>query len=402
MSERAWKVFIGTRTTVFLFCSGLFVAVALSQTQVLVSYEDEMLPVVSMDGSAPVVQIGGERISVTEGSVRVVEANRFTDGAVEVVRRDAVMGQDYGSPFGGFFFRFEAMVQAERDFEDCYILFVISPESGEVSYVMREIPDINTRGMERIAVTLPVNPGFGGGTFGYKLFSRGEEIRRYEPDEPIELREVGSGSESDRPRSSSSNRSANRSSGQGEPARILKARLLDFPEELIGKASGGYASAVFSIGVDGRVLELLDLQADFEAFAPEVWKTVVETRYEPGRFNGEALVTTVRQTFFFNEFAPFSEEMVMLPYPSLDDRDASAIFAPLPKLKLAKSAKARIEVVVDVLGRVKESRVLKGLDSGAGEAVLEEVERWIFLPAIVNGFPAEQRLEIPISFGLSG
>lgn len=366
-----------------------------SQVQVLVSYEDEMLPVVAMSGSTPIVEIQGERMLVPDSRVRAENADGFTDGAIEVLERNAIMGQDYGSPVGGFFFRFVATVRAERDFEDCYVLFIITPEKGENTYLLREIPDINTRGTERILITLPTNPGFGGGAFAYHIFSKGQEIRRYEPDDPIVVDGAdGGGSEANESRS----RRTVTGEGTVAPAKVLKARLLDFPESLRGKTSGGYATAIYSIDREGRVIEFLDFAADHVAFLPEVWKTVVESQYEAGTFGGEPLVATVRQSFFFNEFAPFSEALEMIPYPEMKDRAASPLYAPVPEVDIADSTVVRLELLVDRLGRVQQSRVVEGGNSRAAERSLQAVEKWIFLPAVADGFPVDQTVTVPIAF----
>lgn len=368
-----------------------------SQAQVLVSYEDEMLPVVAMNGPTPVVEVQGERMMVPNARVRVEPSNGFTDGAIEVIDRNAIMGQDYGSPLGGFFFRFVATVRAERDFEDCFILFIISPEKGEDTYLLREIADINTRGTERITITLPVNPGFGGGSFAYRIFSKGQEIRRYDPDEPMLMNDTTNGSTAP---ARSAPRRRPPSEGVVEPAKVLKGRLLDFPKSLVGKIGGGYASAIYTIDQEGRVIEILDFAADHVDFIPEVWQTVVETRYEAGLFNGEPLVTTVRQKFFFNEFAPFSEALEMIPYPEIDDRAASPVFAPLPDVQVSQSTVVRMELLVDTLGRVRNARVIDGSDEEVERLSLEAVEKWILLPAISEGYPVEQTVEVPIAFDI--
>ncbi|MDQ8185411.1 energy transducer TonB [Pelagicoccus sp. SDUM812002] len=370
----------------------------LGQSQVLVSYEDEMLPVVAMSGATPLVEVSGERLMVPDAFVRVENGNEFTDGSIEVLEHDALMGQDYGSALGGFFFRFVATVRAERDFEDCFILFAITPEKGENTYLLREIPDINTKGTERILITLPVNPGFGGGAFGYKIFSKGQEIRRYEPDDPIIVDGTSRGSTS----SDDSVRRSSDASGPVEPAGVLQARLLDFPKSLMGKAGGGYASAIYSIDQEGRVIEIIDFAADHVEFIPEVWKTVVETRYEAGTYQGEPLVTTVRQNFFFNEFAPFSEALEMIPYPEMKDRDATPVYSPIPEVKVAKKVVLKVELLVSKLGRVVNAKILEGAESPAADETLEAVTEWIFLPAVIEGYPTDQTVTIPLSFGIKG
>ncbi|WP_309026798.1 energy transducer TonB family protein [Pelagicoccus enzymogenes] len=400
MRYSAVKRLLGTMGRI----AGLFSAVQwapflFSQAQVLVSYEDEMLPVVAMSGSTPVVEVQGERMLVPDARVRVENAEAFTDGAIEVLERDAMMGQDYGSPVGGFYFRFVATVRAERDFEDCYVLFVIKPEQGEPSFMLREIPDINTKGTERILITLPANPGFGGGAFAYHIFSRGQEVRRYEPDDPIVVDGMnGGGGNAGLGRSRASASEA----GEVEPAEVVKPRLLDFPRSLQGKVGGGYATAIYSIGRNGEVVEFLDFAADHVEFLPEVWKTVVESKYRAGTFKGEPLVTTVRQNFFFNEFAPFSEALEVIPYPDMQDRNATPLYAPLPQVKVASSTVLKLELLVDKLGRVRSSRVVEGENSPAAAESRKAVEKWIFRPAVVGGYPADQTVTVPIAFDIKG
>ncbi|MDQ8203864.1 TonB family protein [Pelagicoccus sp. SDUM812003] len=389
----------GKRSVLCGLLSALGCSFAMGQAKVTIDYETERLPVVAMDGSYPMVEVQGKLIPVFEGQVSVVPANRYTDGAVDVLKIDAMMGQDYGSSYGGHFFRFDATVRAERDFENCFILFVIAPETGAATYVMREIADINAVGNERILVTMPVNPGFGGGRFSYKLFSGGEEIEVRDPNGIMSIRDESQDSfvdgESGEPETDyepiASSRE-NRSSAVGAPPKVEKARLLDFPKSLLGVVAGGYAVATFSIDEKGEVIEILSISGDRAEFIPEVWKTVTQSRYRPGIYQGKALVTTVRQTYFFNEFAPFSEEMVSVPYPNLRDRAPRVIYSPLPEIALSKARTVELEITVNRLGRVENPMVVD--DSGraeVGAAALQAIKQWIFEPAIVDGFPVEQR-----------
>ncbi|MBK1875545.1 hypothetical protein [Pelagicoccus mobilis] len=401
MKYFAWK-FVGGWSLLLSVVAALAGSGSLwGQAQVLVEYDGEMLPVVSMDGATPEVIVNRQRVKVSDGRLRVESAAAFTDGAIEVLSRRALMGQDYGSAIGGFFFRFEAMVEAERDFEDCFVLFVVSPEKGDPSYIIREIPDINKTGSERIAVTLPVNPGFGGGKFAYRVFSKGEEILRREADDPISVAKMGETSGGAQPMASGFRRSRPAADAAvGEPAKVVKERLLSFPEELLGRVSGGYATAVYSIDERGKVMELLDLKLDNAAFAPEILKTLLGTKYKAGRYDGKPLVTTVKQSFFFNEFAPFAEAMEMVPYPKIADRDAVSLYAPVPEIAVEGVSEVKLEVVVNELGLVKQSGVLEAADESVGQAVNQKAKSWVFLPAVVDGYPAEQRLEVPVAVGI--
>lgn len=377
----------------------LLLADAWGQTQVLVQYDGELRTVVALDGSYPLVVDHGQRVAVTEGSVKVLPAESYTDGAVEVLQQDAIMGQDYGSGQGGFFFRFDAMVRAERDFEDCFVLFVITPEMGDATYVLREVPDINVIGQERILVTLPVNPGFGGGKFGYKLFSRGEEIRVESNGALVSIRD---NSREGRAAPATSiaepiEREERDAEGFGEPAKAVKARLLDFPKSLLGKVSGGYAEAVYSVDTKGKVFEVLELSGDYPELLPEAWKTITQSVYQPGHYNGKALVTTIRQRFFFNEFAPFAEEMVMIPYPThYRDRDPIAMFAPGGSLSGSEGGTVAVEGTVNRLGKLTDISVSDPVSQEKADAALEAAKRWLFLPAMSKGYAVERRMRVAV------
>lgn len=395
-----WK-FDRLRAGLACLVTGLCLGVhAEAQVRVLIEYDGELLPVFSMDGSTPEVLVNNRPVKVANGRLRVEPAAAFTDGAIDILSRNAIMGQDYGSSLGGFFFRFEAMIEAERDFEDCFVLFVIAPEAGDPTYIVREIPDINKTGSERIAITLPVNPGFGGGTFAYRVFSRGEEIERRDGNEPLSVAKVGEPNEEVPSVQGAVRNRVGSEASLGEPASVIKERLLDFPEELLGKVTGGYATAVYSIDEQGRVIELLELTLDHAAFAPEVLRTLRGSTYRPGRYDGEALVTTVRQSFFFNEFASFSEALEMIPYPKIKDRRARAVYAPLPALERAAGGEVRLEMRVNELGLVTSSHARDtSVDEAIVALVLEKSKDWVFLPAIAGGYPVEQTVEVPVTIG---
>ncbi|MBC2605059.1 energy transducer TonB family protein [Pelagicoccus albus] len=371
---------------------------AWGQSRLVITANGETHTVVSMDGNVPMIQTSAGPQRVEAGELKFEDAERFTDGALDVLKRDAVLGQDYGSASGLFFFQFRALVQAERDFEDCFIVFVIAPADGDPTYVVHEIRDIDSRGTQQIAMTLPVNPGFGGGTFGYKIFSRGEEVFRREPEDPVMLTEIGQRDAPSSERAESRAAPVERNRGVGEPVEVVDEELLDYPKSLLGTGNGGYATAVFSLDEKGRVFELLDLKVDHPAYAPEVMKSVLGTIYRPGLFRGKPIVATVRRSYFFNEFAPFSEALETIPYPRIEDRDAMVVYAPVPAAVSSKKRKVVLEVRVDELGRVDQVRLAKDDDSPEATVAKEAVTNWQFLPAIVDGYPAVQMLQLPISF----
>lgn len=368
-----------------------------AQSQVFVSYEDEMLPVVAMDGATPLISLNGQLVAVVNANVRVEPAPEYLDGSLEVLERNATIGRDFGSHLPSYYFRFDAKVQAERDFVDCFALFIVRYAQGEEAYYIREIRDINATGTEKIVVTLPIDAAFGEGAFSYRVFSGGREIRRYETEEQIVVKDAGgiSGPGID---ASGSAPAGGAGVGEIEPAKAIKARLLDFPKSLAGKVSGGYAMAVFSIGEEGSAVELLELRAEELEFVPEVWKTIFETRYRPGTFNGKPMLTRVRQNFFFNEFAPFAEGLEILPHSDLEPRQARPIYAPEPSLNLEEDIVLKFQVLVDKLGRVAFVAAVDSVDAEVAEAALETIRDWIFLPTISEGRVTEQRFVIPIRF----
>ncbi len=387
-----------------LFCLGLLALwganSAPGQVQVLIRHDGRESEVVSMDGRHVVIEENGRRERVEDGQVFLREAGGYTDGAVRVIKSDAMMGRDYAAGVQ-FFFRFEAVVEAERDFEDCFVLFGITPEVGDPTYVLREIQDIDQGGRERVVVAIPVNPGFGGGSFGYKFFSRGEEIEVIDMNRLTAIRDTSAEQPEAAAVAESQQSAPARRVDAGDritPTSARKARLLEFPPSLVGVLQGGYAEATYTVGEDGRALEILELRADHPDLIPEAWKTITETIYNPGTLDGQPLVTTVQQRFFFNEFASFAEEIVSVPYPSINDREPQVVYSPLAKTAEGRKGKATIELEVDLLGRPVDPVVFSASNDAAGEEALTSVEDWIFLPGIVEGYPQRQRVRLPFSF----
>ncbi len=396
----------GTALLAVLFCLEICPE-GWGQSRPLLEYDGDMWPVVAMDGTYPIIDLGNERRRVYEGRVALADAPGYTDGGIEILAKDASMGPDYGSNYGAYFFRFYADLRADRDFEHCFVLFAITPEQGDATYVMRQIPDIAADGPQRILITIPVNPGFGGGQFFYLIFSQGEEIKLTDRDAPAEIRRSRDGAEEEA--STSGDLSAERAarSGGGYPARmpitstpakVIDAVMPNFPSSLQGVAQGGYAEAVYSIGQDGRVVEILEMRSDRIEFVPEMVRAITESRYQPGTHEGKPLVTTVRQRFFFNEFASFPEAMEMVPYPAIEDRPPQPVYAPLPKQSPAAAGIVRVEILVDTLGRPQDLRIVSAPSDELADATLESAAKWLFLPAIKDSYPVAQLVQVPVNF----
>ena len=374
---------------------------ALCQTQVFVSHEGERELVIGMDGEYPIIQgeSGRERIFSTKMSMQ--RADRFTDGGIKIVNKDAVMGQDYGSVQGSFFFRFRIEVEADRDFEDCFILVAIAPEEGSETVLMREIKDIEAGGVDVIDIIVPVNPGFGGGGYGYHIYSQGEEIQ---VDDPLAKAVVRQQQNAPETNSESRPRPRPRDPPQRAfPAKALKTSMPDFPQSLEGTNASGLAQVTFAIGESGQVVEILAMTADYSDFLVEARKSILESSYQPATYEGEPLFTTVTQVFTFNEFVSFSEELEMIPYPSLQNSEPRLLHSPLvARLRRGEDfgaqGKVVLEAVIDKFGRIQQPRVVEAAPQLLVEATLESLPEWVFLPAIREGQAIERRIQIPVTF----
>jgi TonB family protein len=58
-----------------------------------------------------------------------------------------------------------------------------------------------------------------------------------------------------------------------------------------------------------------------------------------------------------------------------------------------------VQLILDVGGNIKESKVLKG-DPILSAAVMDAVKQWRFAPTALDGDPVEVDLEIPMVFNL--
>ncbi|HOW86463.1 MAG TPA: energy transducer TonB [Candidatus Aminicenantes bacterium] len=59
-----------------------------------------------------------------------------------------------------------------------------------------------------------------------------------------------------------------------------------------------------------------------------------------------------------------------------------------------------IEAMVDEAGKVKEAKVLRGVD-GLNQAALDAVKQWLYEPAVVDGKPKAVRFTVTIRFKLA-
>ncbi len=57
--------------------------------------------------------------------------------------------------------------------------------------------------------------------------------------------------------------------------------------------------------------------------------------------------------------------------------------------------KVRLHVLIGIDGRVREAEVMDG-NPGLTKAAVESVKQWMYLPALLNGAPAEVTTEVDV------
>ena len=376
----------------------LGLGVAQGQLRVTVERDGEELPVVAMDGEYPLVEVLGGRSRVSEGEVTLSGGGFLTDGGIRVLRKDAAIGQDYSSLNASYYFRFDAWVVADRDFEDCFILFAIMPNHGDESYVMREIGSLNGGVEDRIQILVPVNPSLGGGSFRYFIFSQGGQVPLDDPDEKAATvsEEAGRSGAQDDAALARSYRGAVAPGASRSPVKVVKSRLPDFPEALRGVVVGGVAEILYTVGEDGRVVEVLDVRADHPEFLPEMLESVLGSGYRPSVRDGRPVASTVQQVFSFNAFATFPEAIVEIAYPRMSDRDPLLAYAPVEQLEGGRKGDVKLEATITRLGRPERIEVLESLDDELATRAIEAARNWIFLPAVEGGVTSPRRISFTV------
>jgi len=362
---------------------------AWAQNSVVANQGDRQLPVIDMKGDMAVVLENGEPTIIADGRFSVLPADRFTDGAIHIKAKDAYMGQDYGSARGGFFFRFVAEVEAERDFEDCFALFMINPEDGSESIILREIRDVSAGKVARIDISFP--------QYSYFFFSKGESIEVIDPHSQVGIRTAGPQNREEV--ASFSRRAVSEDAlPEASAVEVTKTVYPDYPEVLQGTGASGQAVVIFAIGVAGEVAGIVDMSADNGAFLGEARRAILESEYEPAYYDGKPLPSTAYQEFTFNELVVFPGKLQMVPYPEIEDRNPVLVHA-ADWEAAALQGKLKVEVLVDRFGKVSEFRALESTSDEATAYLEEQSENWVFLPAIADGVPTERRLRFPIEIG---
>jgi len=300
---------------------------------------------------------------------------------------------------GDLLLKFVARFSAEREYEDVFVALEATPLSGDPVRAMRAVGRFSEGGEHQLALGFAVDGRLaaGGRLRPHFYTTAGDEIRATYRGQPAEIELEGLEGAAAEGRAA---REPDRDRPRIDPQRAFSAKPLkavypNYPEELGGSGIAGSVKAVFSIDEEGRAFEILDYAADRAAFLPEARRAIVETVYQPARFEGEALVATVAQMFSFNEYVSFAEGLVMIPYPELADRGPALLYTPLPKS--IRRGRARLTVTVDALGRATRPE-MAGASEAAAAALREALPRWVFLSAVEEGFPAARRISLDVNF----
>jgi TonB family protein len=102
-------------------------------------------------------------------------------------------------------------------------------------------------------------------------------------------------------------------------------------------------------------------------------------------------------------------------FPVEDDEGAAANEAPKPKIhtavkpdypaELAKANQtggAIVELIIGTDGNIKDARVMRASHPEFGQAALEAIHRWVFVPALKDNQPVESRWRLAMVFSING
>lgn len=378
------RLFARARDFIALFCVAVLANTVCGQTSILVSHQDEWLPVVAMDDETPLAFVGSELTEIPDGELALQPSGSYTYGSIHFHTQEAKIT-------AGPYFRLRAKASIDRDFENCYILLLIEPDDGLPTKIVSEIPDISMRNGEEFSLDLPINPLFTDADYTYRLYSGGEEISITD-----ENGEVNPSTSTGYPEVESVVHSEKIDTVYITTARAIKEHALKFPPALKGVLEGGYTEAVYVIDAEGKVVEVLKLRTENLELIPPTVATLLNSTYQPATFNEKPIPTTITQRFFFNEVACFAEKMNTVKYPSLDDRNATLIYKPTPTGGATDGPKTKVFFTVDERGSVTHPRSASPTSSPLTPKTIAFLKDCLFLPAIENGSPYVQEISTSI------
>ncbi|MDQ8179345.1 hypothetical protein [Pelagicoccus sp. SDUM812005] len=380
--KQSWKIGKTLRPAKALFALGASAFAALlasAQMEVLVQHGDDWLTVVSMDGETPLAFVASDLKPFPNGKLAVNSNGTYTDGGIILQDKQVGILKDTRYHYNTPVFVLKANAVIDRDFQHCFILLLIEPDSGIPTKIVQEIPDIEADKGDEFSITVPINPLFSGANYTYRLFSAGEEIR---------VRDLSAAPSQASPRPQSSPTDTRKL----EPPQVAQEHPLAFPAALQGVMEGGYAQATFLVAADGTIEHLIELKADHTELLPPALATLLKSRYHPATLDGTPIPLAARQRFFFNEFACFVEQLVPIPYPQFNDRNPTLIYAPQRDPEQLSKTKTKVLLSVDKRGVTTHARCAPEAQAALPPETKAYLEACIFLPAIEDGVPVDKEV----------
>lgn len=393
-------------------CVSIALAMEVSaQSIVVVEDGAELKPVIGMSGENLLIEDDGASREVDQSRARMVAASVYADGRIHVLDKKAGVNASFAGDGSSFNFQFAIAISAERDFEDCFGIFIVESKEGKTFQKIVDLGDIKV-GKQQIDVSFSAAVNFGNSRYGYAIFSKGEEI---EVDDPFRKKAAVASNEKQaragaspaddvsRARANAGQQYAGQSSRlDATPARVVEQHIPEYPLALSGSGINGIARIVYTMDQSGRVVEILDMEADHPAFLYAARDTVLKSRYKPSIYEGQPLVTTIEQVFAFNEFVCFAEAAEIVPYPEIKNREPLAVYGPnreelAERLKKVAGKSVALEIEINELGQVV-SVGAKGVDSEVVARTFDNAfASWVFLPSLDQGVAYSKRVRLRLA-----
>jgi TonB family protein len=195
----------------------------------------------------------------------------------------------------------------------------------------------------------------------------------------------------------------------GLPKSLLSYERPVFPSALKQTSTiDGYASVVFLIDADGKIVDAVVLEASHPAFGESVlsvlptWRfaststsdTVARREVLRFEFAAKEVVTSISHREAIKSVFPLTAEE-RTPIRTLSWWDMTKppdrVSAPAPKLTPAMTAagggKVQVSYIIDTTGSVRVPFILNSPGPEFGVATLAAVKQWQFSPPMQNGQP---------------
>jgi periplasmic protein TonB len=195
-----------------------------------------------------------------------------------------------------------------------------------------------------------------------------------------------------------------------------------FPESLrLTSIADGYATMLFTIDDDGRVIDSIATEASHPAFEKAMQETFAKWRFEPAAnnttprreliqfdFRRSGVVSSLSQRDASKSFFPVAPAESERPIRTIDWSDLpnppQRVAGEMPAYPQSLRAQgiqgvALLSFIVDTQGRVRVPVSLNASDARFARAALAAVKHWRFTPAELASEPVNLRVERTFNFG---